>query len=103
MIFELDSSLYKHIICDPKISFFILPKDFFHFNKYSFNAMLSHSSHVVDCVNVEIQERGHKNDKIPAAGGHDDMVLILKVEKISSILSLSLCFTEYFNTARKTR
>ena len=64
--------------------------------------MLSHSSHVVDCVNVEIQERGHKNDKIPAAGGHDDMVLILKVEKISSILSLSLCFTEYFNTTRKT-
>lgn len=65
--------------------------------------MLSHSSHVVDCVNVEIQERGNKNDKIPAAGGHDDdMVLILKVEKISSILSLSLCFTEYFNTTRKT-
>ena len=65
--------------------------------------MLSHSSHVVDCVNVKIQERGHKNDKTPVAGGHDDMVLILKVEKISSILSLSLCFTEYFNTARKTR
>ena len=66
-------------------------------------AMVSHSSHVVDCVNVEIEERGHKNNKIPAAGGHDVMLLILKVEKISSILSLSLCFTEYFNITWRTR